>query len=78
MEWLFTLVGVILAIPTGYILKILTSDEIKYGRFYFKSIAIASVIFAILSILLPLDAVLKKSLFFGFMFMAIVSFISWK
>jgi len=77
MEWLFAIIGFILAIPVGYILRILTSDEIKYGRVYFKAIIIISIIASIISLFLPLDVILKKSLFSGFLFIAIVSFISW-
>ncbi|PIN94188.1 hypothetical protein COU56_03080 [Candidatus Pacearchaeota archaeon CG10_big_fil_rev_8_21_14_0_10_31_9] len=77
MEWLFAIIGLILAIPVGYILRILTSDEIKYGRVYFKAIIIISIIASIISLFLPLDVILKKSLFSGFLFIAIVSFISW-
>jgi len=77
MEWLFAIIGLILAIPAGYILRILTSDEIKYGRVYFKAIIITSITASIISLFLPLDAILKKSLFSGFLFIAIVSFISW-
>ena len=77
MEWLFVLIGIVLAIPVGYILRILTSDEIKKSRSYFKLIIIISIILSIVSLLLPFESVLKKTLFFGFLFMAIVSFMSW-
>ncbi len=77
MEWLFVLIALLLAIPAGYILRILTLDEIKYGKFYFKLIIIISIILGIISLLIPIDIILKKTLFFGFLFMAIVSFMSW-
>lgn len=68
---------VLLGIPVGLILKFLTSDETKPGKPYFMIVFASSFLLALISLVAPFDTIMKKTMFFGFLFMGIVGFISW-
>jgi lysylphosphatidylglycerol synthetase-like protein (DUF2156 family) len=66
------------AIPAGIILRNYTKEEMKEGKQYFKVLWIASLIAALGFVFAPIGEVLKMTAMFGLVFIAIVSFISWK
>ncbi|HRZ85546.1 MAG TPA: hypothetical protein P5277_02085 [Candidatus Paceibacterota bacterium] len=68
----------LLAIPIGYILKHYTKEEIKSGRKYFFYLFITSIVISSIFLFIPINFVLKSTIIFGLLFIAIVSFISWK
>ncbi|MFA5019734.1 MAG: hypothetical protein WC533_01405 [Candidatus Pacearchaeota archaeon] len=79
MKWVFALLTLILAIPAGYILKKMTKEEIRKGRKYFKLISISSLILAVILYFIKFgDSYMKFSAILTLIFIAIVSFISWK
>lgn len=70
-EYIMYLIGIfvlILGIPLGSYLAKITKDEMKSGQKWFKLIIIVSLIGAIVSAVLKIDALL-----FGFLFIAIVT-----
>ena len=66
------------AVPAGIMLKKYTREEMKDGGKYFKVLCIASLIAAFGFIFIPIGEALKMTAMFGLVFIAIVSFISWK
>jgi integral membrane sensor domain MASE1 len=72
MEYLISIIGLLFAIPLGFLLKSLTKEELEQGRKYFEFIWVIS--FLVGSVLI----FLKPHLGFSFLFMSIISFISWK
>ncbi|MFA5993073.1 MAG: hypothetical protein WC796_05190 [Candidatus Pacearchaeota archaeon] len=80
-EWLTYLIGVIVlvcGIPIGLMLKKATKEELKSGKKYFKIIWIGCLILAVIAAFVPIAVVLKRTVIFSLLFIAIVSFISWK
>lgn len=78
IQIILALATLIAAVPAGIFLKKYTREEMKDGRKYFKVLCIASLIAAFGFIFAPIGEVLKMTAMFGFVFIAIVSFISWK
>lgn len=66
------------AVPAGMALKRYTREERRDGKKYFKVLCIASLIAALGFVFIPVGEVLKITAMFGLVFIAIVSFISWK
>lgn len=68
----------ILAIPLGYLLKILTKEEIPQGRIYFEILWVTSlVIGSILFFINFNNEYYKYTILFTLIFISIISFISW-
>jgi len=78
MEYILAIVVLLCAIPLGYLLKYETKEEINAGRGYFKILWAGSLALAIFSLFLPINLIIKQTLIFSLIFMAIVSFVSWK
>lgn len=78
IEILYAILILILAIPIGVILKKITKEEIDYGKNYFQILSIMSITIAIFLLFLPIESNLKKTAIFSLIFIAIVSFISYK
>lgn len=69
----------ILAIPIGLILKRMTIEEMESGRIYFNILWLSSIILAIAFYFIPMSNVYDQyTIIFGLLFIAIISFISWK
>lgn len=70
-EYLKIIIGIIvlvLGIPIGHYLAKITKDELKSGQRWFKVIIVVGLISAVISAVLQNDV-----LFFGFLFIAIVT-----
>lgn len=65
------------SIPIGIILRTITKEELKSGRKYFLSLWISCIILAFGVGFFIKDEILFFSLVFSFIFIGIVSFISW-
>lgn len=57
-----------LGFPMGIFLSKITKEELKENQFWFKLIIIASLIGAVITLILRID-----SLFFSFLFLAIIT-----
>ena len=66
------------SIPVGYALKKITREEIEQGRHYFRIILIASLILAVVFLVIDISYNLKLPIIFTLLFIANVAFISWK
>jgi len=75
MGWIIPIIGLAFAIPIGIFIKMLTKEELKKGKFYFIAIFSFSIVLLIVSLFLK-ETVLKNTLTFQALFMAIVSGIS--
>jgi len=72
-------IGILLfGILVGYLLRYFTKEELEVGRRYFRWLWVAAGILALVSLILPVSIVLKQTMVFSFIFIAIVAFISWK
>ena len=71
LNWLFNIVILVLAIPIGYLLAYLCSDELVDGRKWFRALIIISIIGSLGTYIFGYSYV---SLTFGFIF--VVSLIS--
>jgi uncharacterized membrane protein len=78
MEYLIAIIVLLCAIPVGYLLKYETKEELKSGKKYFRILCISSAILALLSLIIKISQTTKKTLVFSFIFISIISFISWK
>ncbi|HLD98362.1 MAG TPA: hypothetical protein VI815_03480 [Candidatus Nanoarchaeia archaeon] len=65
------------SIPIGIILKSITKEELKSGRKYFMALWVLCIILSILIGFFIKEEILLYSLIFSFIFIGIVSFISW-
>ena len=80
-EYLMYLIAVIVltcGIPIGLMLKKSTKEELKSGKKYFKILWIGCLILAIVAYFIPVNYSLKMTVIFSLLFVAIVSFMSWK
>jgi len=82
LKYLLLIVVLLCAIPLGYLLKNITKEELKSGKKYFKLIwtssLILTVVLFVISLFININAQLKNTAIFSLIFIAIVSFISWK
>ncbi len=72
MKYLLSLIVLSFAIPLGFFLKKITKEELKQGRKYFGALWKLSLILGIGMMFF------EVYLGFGFLFISVVSFISWK
>lgn len=78
MIYLLAIIMLMLAIPIGVILRSLTKEEMKDGKKYFLVLWISCLILAWVFLLLDFESIFRNSAVFTFLFIAIVSFISWR
>jgi len=70
-------IGLLTAIPLGYFLKRITSEEMKIGKKYFLYLSGLSIFVLILSLFLSIEYSVKMTLVFSSLYVGIVSFISY-
>ena len=78
MSYLLASIILLLAVPFGYLIRYFTKDELKIGKLYFKVLVIISLIISVAILIAPIGAINKKTIISSMLFIAIVSFISWK
>ena len=78
MIYLLAIILLLFAIPVGVILRSLTKEEMKDGNKYFLVLWISCLILAGFFLLLDFEIIFRNSAVFTFLFIAIVSFISWR
>ena len=67
-----------LAVPLGILLKNATKEELKQGKKYFGLISLCALFSALILLFLNIEITLKISAIAALLFIAIVSFISFK
>lgn len=78
MNYILAFVVLLLSIPLGYFLRGITKEELRSGKKYFFIIWVGCVV--LLMGFLLVNSLFEETLFyvFSFLFIGVVSFISWR
>jgi cytochrome c biogenesis factor len=78
MNLIIGLTILLFGIPVGYGLRYFTKEEMKIGKNYFGILFFLSLLISVVVFFTNIDIEMKKTIIFSFLFISIVSFISWK